>query len=76
MKILWPTDLSDKSKELLPFVSSLAGLGDNPIISCQGIYWWKIDITYYVLKILSWLGIIRSLNPYPERLMRRDRVEG
>jgi stearoyl-CoA desaturase (delta-9 desaturase) len=27
----------------------------------QGIYWWEIDITYYILKILSWLGIVRDM---------------
>jgi stearoyl-CoA desaturase (Delta-9 desaturase) len=31
----------------------------------QGFYWWEIDITYYVLKFLSWLGIIWDLKPVP-----------
>ncbi len=31
----------------------------------QGFYWWEIDITYYVLKVLSWLGIIWDLKPIP-----------
>jgi stearoyl-CoA desaturase (delta-9 desaturase) len=24
----------------------------------QGFFWWEIDITYYTLKVLSWLGIV------------------
>lgn len=32
----------------------------------QGFYWWEIDITYYVLKTLSFLGIVRRLRPVPE----------
>lgn len=31
----------------------------------QGFYWWEIDITYYILKILSWTGIIWDLKPVP-----------
>ena len=27
----------------------------------QGIRWWEIDLTYYVLRLLSWLGIAREL---------------
>ena len=31
----------------------------------QGFYWWEIDITFYVLKLLSWMGIIWDLQPVP-----------
>jgi len=35
------------------------------ISSCrQGFRWWEIDITYYALKLLSWLGIARDLRPF------------
>jgi stearoyl-CoA desaturase (delta-9 desaturase) len=27
----------------------------------QGFLWWEIDLTYYVLKLLSWSGIVWSL---------------
>jgi stearoyl-CoA desaturase (delta-9 desaturase) len=32
----------------------------------QGFYWWEIDVTYYILKILSWLGIVWDLREVPE----------
>ena len=32
----------------------------------QGFFWWEYDITYYLLVILSWLGIVRNLRPVPE----------
>ena len=25
----------------------------------QGFFWWEIDATYYVLKVLSWVGIVQ-----------------
>jgi stearoyl-CoA desaturase (Delta-9 desaturase) len=40
----------------------------------QGFYWWEIDVSYYVLKLMSWLGIIRGLKPVPENIRRARRV--
>lgn len=31
----------------------------------QGFYWWEYDITFYILKVLNWCGIIRDLKPVP-----------
>jgi stearoyl-CoA desaturase (delta-9 desaturase) len=30
----------------------------------QGIRWWEIDITYYVIVALSWMRITRDLRPF------------
>jgi stearoyl-CoA desaturase (delta-9 desaturase) len=30
----------------------------------QGYRWWEVDITYGVLKVLSWLGVARDLRPF------------
>jgi stearoyl-CoA desaturase (delta-9 desaturase) len=35
----------------------------------QGFYWWEIDITYYLLKVLSWFGLIWSLKSVPPRVL-------
>lgn len=34
----------------------------------QGIYWWEIDISYYVLKTMAAFGIIRDLREVPARV--------
>jgi stearoyl-CoA desaturase (delta-9 desaturase) len=31
----------------------------------QGFFWWEIDISYYLLKTLSWTGLIWNLKPVP-----------
>ena len=31
----------------------------------QGFYWWEIDVTYYGLKLLSWIGLIWDLKAVP-----------
>lgn len=35
----------------------------------QGFYWYEIDISYAILKGMSWLGIVKQLNPVPERIL-------
>jgi stearoyl-CoA desaturase (delta-9 desaturase) len=34
-------------------------------VTRQGFYWWEIDISYYLLKALSWTGLIWNLKPVP-----------
>ena len=31
----------------------------------QGFFWWEIDVSYYLLKVLSWTGLIWDLRPVP-----------
>ena len=38
----------------------------------QGFFWWEWDPTYYVLKGLSWLHIVRGLRTPPERVRGRQ----
>jgi stearoyl-CoA desaturase (delta-9 desaturase) len=40
----------------------------------QGFYWWEIDISYYVLKVMSWLGIVYDLNPVPKKVLAEGRA--
>jgi stearoyl-CoA desaturase (Delta-9 desaturase) len=34
----------------------------------QGFYWWEIDISHYILKGLSWLGLVWDLRTPPARV--------
>lgn len=34
----------------------------------QGFYWWELDISYLVLKVLSWFGLVHDLKPVPARI--------
>ena len=40
----------------------------------QGFFWWEIDITYYILFFMSWLGIVRDLRPVPEGVLNKNRI--
>jgi len=37
----------------------------------QGFYWWEIDISYYILKVLSAFGIVWGLKEVPARIYSR-----
>lgn len=38
--------------------------------SCrQGFFWWEIDATFYVLRAMSWVGIVRDLKRPPPRVL-------
>jgi stearoyl-CoA desaturase (delta-9 desaturase) len=43
----------------------------------QGFYWWEVDITYAMLKVMSWFGIVWDLRPVPAKVLaegsRRNR---
>ena len=36
-----------------------------PVSARQGFYWWEIDITFYILKIMSFLGLIWDMKAVP-----------
>jgi stearoyl-CoA desaturase (delta-9 desaturase) len=39
----------------------------------QGFYWWEIDLSYYGLKALSTVGLVRDLKPVPARVLADGR---
>jgi stearoyl-CoA desaturase (delta-9 desaturase) len=40
----------------------------------QGFFWWEIDVTYYLLVVMSWLGIVKDLRPVPEQVLNKNRI--
>ena len=36
----------------------------------QGFRWWEVDLTWYGLKLMSWLGLVRDLKPMPAQMAR------
>lgn len=39
----------------------------------QGFRWYELDISYLVLKVLSWFGIVWDLQAPPEHVLRNER---
>ncbi len=34
----------------------------------QGFFWWEIDLTYYVIKMLSWVGLVWDIREVPPHI--------
>ncbi|MDF1762108.1 MAG: acyl-CoA desaturase [Oleibacter sp.] len=41
----------------------------------QGFYWWEIDISYMILKVMSWMGIVWDLSPVPAKVLEEGRQQ-
>ena len=71
---------TDESRNSL--VVALLTLGEGwhnnhhhyPAATRQGFYWWEIDITYGLLKAMSWMGLIWELAPVPAKVLERGRI--
>jgi stearoyl-CoA desaturase (delta-9 desaturase) len=41
----------------------------------QGFFWWEIDISYYVLKMLSWVGLVWGLKKPPAKVLYSNLIK-
>ncbi len=39
----------------------------------NGFFWWEIDCSYYILKALSWIGVVRDLRTPPDWVLEGKR---
>ena len=42
----------------------------------QGFQWWEVDISYYVLKVMSWFRLVWDLRAPPAAIVRGERPVG
>ena len=58
------------------FLISLFTLGEGwhnnhhrfPSSERQGFYWWELDLSHYMLRILSWMGVVWDLREPPKKV--------
>jgi stearoyl-CoA desaturase (Delta-9 desaturase) len=41
----------------------------------QGFFWWEFDVSYYVLRLLSWIGIVRDLKTPSQMVRNANRIK-
>ena len=34
----------------------------------QGFYWWEVDLTFYILRVLAFVGLIWDLHGVPDHI--------
>lgn len=71
----FPTKDESRNNFLLALLTFGEGWHNNhhhyPTSARQGFRWWQIDITYYLLVLLSWIGLVWDLKPVPRHLRVR-----
>lgn len=63
------------------FVLSLITLGEGwhnnhhryPSSERQGFYWWEVDVTHYILRVLAWLRLVWDLREPPPHVYAEAR---
>jgi stearoyl-CoA desaturase (Delta-9 desaturase) len=41
----------------------------------QGFFWWELDISYYLLKLMSRMGLVSDLKTVPPAMLHARRIE-
>jgi stearoyl-CoA desaturase (delta-9 desaturase) len=72
------TSDTSRNNPLLALITLGEGWHNNhhhyAVCARQGFFWWEIDITYYILVLMSWLGIVNDLRPIPEHMLHKNRI--
>ena len=65
----YPTDDHSRNSLWLALLTFGEGWHNNhhhyPVSARQGFFWWEIDMTYYTLRVMQTLGLVRDLRPLP-----------
>jgi stearoyl-CoA desaturase (delta-9 desaturase) len=67
-----------RNSALLALITLGEGWHNNhhhyPGAARQGFFWWELDITYYALRALAVVGIVKDLRPVPAHTLESDLV--
>jgi len=66
---VYETTDTSRNSLVVALITSGEGWHNNhhryPWAARQGFRWWQIDVTYYVLRLFSFVGIVRDIRPVP-----------
>jgi stearoyl-CoA desaturase (delta-9 desaturase) len=77
----YATGDESRNNWLLAIITMGEGWHNNHHYYCastrQGFYWWEIDLSYYLLVMMSWVGLVWDIKSVPEHVREsgRFRVE-
>jgi hypothetical protein len=72
------TDDTSRNSAIIAFITLGEGWHNNhhhyQASARQGFFWWEYDVTYYGLKALSWVGLVRDLKTPSAAVLASARV--
>jgi stearoyl-CoA desaturase (delta-9 desaturase) len=77
--VRYKTDDTSKNNFILAIITMGEGWHNNHHTYCssanQGFFWYEIDMTWCVLKMLSWVGLVWDMRDAPIEELESKRVE-
>lgn len=74
----YATDDTSRNSALIAFLTLGEGWHNNhhyyQASARQGFFWWELDPSFYMLKALSWVGVVKGLKVPPARVLRSNRI--
>ena len=68
----YQTEDTSRNNLVLALITFGEGWHNNhhyyPNTARQGFYWWEIDLTYYIIVLLSWVGLVWDVKPVPAEI--------
>jgi stearoyl-CoA desaturase (delta-9 desaturase) len=75
---VYETTDTSRNSVVVALITSGEGWHNNhhryPWSARQGFEWWQVDVTYYVLKAFSFVGIVKDLRPVPDAVREEARA--
>ncbi|MDQ1510197.1 MAG: hypothetical protein QOG50_2041 [Actinomycetota bacterium] len=75
---VYDTTDTSRNSTIVALITSGEGWHNNhhryPWAARQGFRWWQVDVTYYVLRLLSFVGIVHDLRPVPRAVRDEART--
>jgi stearoyl-CoA desaturase (delta-9 desaturase) len=74
----YATDDDSRNSLLLSLITNGEGWHNNhhhyQASVRQGFFWWEIDVSFYLIKAMSWMGMARDLRKPPPQVLRDTAV--
>ncbi|MGO9875503.1 MAG: acyl-CoA desaturase [Acidimicrobiia bacterium] len=75
---VYDTPDTSRNSAIVALITSGEGWHNNhhryPWAARQGFRWWQVDVTYYVLRMFSFVGIVRDIRPVPAAVREEARA--
>ena len=75
---VYETTDTSRNSVIVALITSGEGWHNNhhryPWSARQGFHWWQVDVTYYVLRLFSFVGIVHDLRPVPQAVRDEARA--
>ena len=77
-RVRYPTTDTSRNSLMLALLTLGEGWHNNhhyyATSTRMGFFWWEVDLTYYVLKLLSLVGLVWDLKQPPQRVLDAGRA--